>query len=88
MSKRPFVPPTFGSPPAKGVQVPAVDLANVTVTVGTHPVDPTKKAMIIGPVMLVLPFDPEAARVVASALAGIDIVPASAIPLSENQRLH
>lgn len=88
MIKPSHIPPTPGNSGSKGVQVPAVDLANVNVQVGNHPLDPSKKAMIIGPVMLVLPFEPDAARAVASALTGIDIVPTNFSRLGTPGILH
>lgn len=74
--KPPRVPPTIGLG-AQPVNIPGIELANVNVTVGRHPSDASKRAMMIGPVILVLPFDDESARQLASAFSGIQIVPAN-----------
>lgn len=74
--------------PEGAVNIPAVELSGVNVSVGLHPGDPSKKMILIGPVMLVLPFDPDAARTIARGLTGIEIASAGQLPPRPPDILH
>lgn len=80
VSDLPKVPRTLVDGSARQVEIPGVEVAGVNVSVAPHPVDPSKKALFIGPLMLVLPFDLEMARVLATGLTGIEIVVAGGGP--------
>lgn len=55
------------------VQVPVLELANVNVAVGQVPNRPELKQLIIGPIMLSMPLDANARKVLIKGLTGVEI---------------
>lgn len=55
------------------LDIPVVELGTVKLAVSRAPADPSKRAFFIGPVILQVSFDDDAAKVLVRALTGIEL---------------
>lgn len=62
------------------VQVPGIELANVSVSVARNPNDPTQRIIVIGPIFLTLPLDDDARRAIVKGLTGVDVAQRMDLP--------
>jgi hypothetical protein len=58
------------SPPAN---VPIIPLAGVNIAIGHVAGDPKQKAMVIGPIMLMIPIDEPVRKAIVTGLTGVQI---------------